>query len=118
MKKVKLALIILIVLLGFGTFYFSETEDWSKTDAFYFSTMTLTTIGYGDYIPTTNVNKIIVSFYAIAGVGIMFYIFSSIVGGVLDFTIVTHRQHTKILNKKNKVIKRKNKAKKKNSKKR
>jgi len=71
-------LIIAVFLLGFGTVYFHETEGWSYTDAFYFSTMTLTTIGYGDLTPSTNMTKIFTSFYAIFGVGLMLYILSSI----------------------------------------
>ena len=78
LTKITSVLIIAVFLLGVGTVYFHETEGWSYIDAFYFSTMTLTTIGYGDLAPTTNMTKIFTSFYAIFGIGLMLYILSSI----------------------------------------
>lgn len=44
-----------ICFLGFyltlGALIFSEWEGWSFTEGFYFSFITLTTIGFGDYVP-------------------------------------------------------------------
>ena len=44
-----------ICFLGFylslGALIFSEWESWSFTEGFYFSFITLTTIGFGDYVP-------------------------------------------------------------------
>ena len=76
-----LALVILL-LLG-GTFYFNQAEGWSYVDSFYFSTMTLTTIGYGDLVPTTDNSKLFTSFYAIFGVGAMLYFLGSVVVGLV-----------------------------------
>jgi voltage-gated potassium channel len=71
--------LILILLLG-GTIYFNWEEGWSYVDSFYFSTMTLTTVGYGDFVPTTDASKIFVSFYSIIGIGIMLFTLTSIIG--------------------------------------
>ena len=37
--------------LSLGALIFSEWESWSFTEGFYFSFITLTTIGFGDYVP-------------------------------------------------------------------
>ncbi len=79
-RNISFAIIMVIVLLGFGTLYFHKYENWSYVNSFYFSVMTLTTIGYGDFVPTKDVTKIVTSIYAIFGIGIMFYLLSSVVG--------------------------------------
>ena len=72
-KVIFLILTLLFLLIG-GTFVFHRLEGWNYVDSFYFSTMTLTTIGYGDLHPTMPLTKIIVSFYALYGVAIVLYI--------------------------------------------
>ena len=82
-KHVFFALFLSLIFLSGGTFYFHSVENWSPVDSFYFSTMTLTTIGYGDFVPTMDESKIFVSIYAILGVGIMLYLLGSIIAAFL-----------------------------------
>ncbi|MFH1456323.1 MAG: potassium channel family protein [archaeon] len=79
-RKITYALILLTIFLVAGTLYYHNTEQWSYTDSFYFSTMTLTTVGYGDFAPTQDSTKIFTSFYAIFGIGIMLYMMISVIG--------------------------------------
>jgi len=79
-KRVYYSVILVIILLSIGTFYYKHAEGWSYVNSFYFSTMTLTTIGYGDLAPTTDGAKIFTSVYALFGIGIMLYILSSVIG--------------------------------------
>jgi voltage-gated potassium channel len=71
-----------LFLVG-GTFYYVSEEKWSYVDSFYFSTITLTTIGYGDMHPTTNESKIFTSLYTLFGVGVMLYLLGSVVSTFL-----------------------------------
>jgi peptidoglycan hydrolase CwlO-like protein len=82
-KRIIFAFILIVLLLSIGTVYYSHAEGWSYVDSFYFSTMTLTTIGFGDLTPTGEASKIFTSLYAIFGIGIMLYILSSVVGVVV-----------------------------------
>ncbi|MBI2664721.1 two pore domain potassium channel family protein [Candidatus Woesearchaeota archaeon] len=66
-------------LLVTGTAFYSATEGLSAVDAFYFAGATLTTLGYGDIVPTTDVSKVFTVFYALAGIGVIFYVFGKIV---------------------------------------
>lgn len=84
-EKILYAFLMVFILLGVGTMYFHKTERWSYVDSFYFSTMTLTTIGYGDLVPTQESTKIFTSFYAILGMGVMFYLVIVIIGGYIKF---------------------------------
>ncbi len=60
-----------LVTLAGGTIFYRVVEGWSLLDSFYFSSMTLATVGYGDFVPTTAAGKLFTVFYVFAGVGII-----------------------------------------------
>lgn len=64
-------LITSIVILGVGTVAYHFIEGWSWIDALYFSVITLTTIGYGDLSPQTDVGKLFTIFYILLGLGMI-----------------------------------------------
>ena len=68
-----IALFSLLVLLVFGTFLFQVIEGLSAIDAFYFTGMTMLTVGYGDVTPKTDVGKIVAVLFAFVSVGIALY---------------------------------------------
>ncbi len=55
-----------------GTLVFHWVEGWGWIDSFYFSVITLTTTGYGDLAPQTDLGKILTVGYIMTGVGIIF----------------------------------------------
>jgi len=75
--------VIMLILAVFaalilGAILFSFTEGWSIIDSFYFVTMTATTVGYGDFTPTTAISKILTIFYALSIIPFVLYAFSFI----------------------------------------
>jgi voltage-gated potassium channel len=67
------SLFVLVVLtLAAGTIFYRDVEGWSLLDSFYFSAITLATVGYGDLVPSTAGGKLFTVFYVFAGVGIIF----------------------------------------------
>lgn len=60
-----------MIILAVGTVVFHFLENWSWLDSFYFSIITLTTIGYGDFSPQTEIGKIFTIMYIIVGVGVI-----------------------------------------------
>lgn len=66
-----LSFLTIASFLGGGIFY-HIVEGWSWLDSIYFSIMTLTTVGYGDFVPTTAGSKVFTMFYVFIGVGIIF----------------------------------------------
>jgi hypothetical protein len=73
------AIVLGIFFLAGGTIYYTYEEEWSYIDSFYFSTITLTTIGYGDLYPTSDESKLFTSIYTILGVGVMLYLLGSVI---------------------------------------
>jgi FtsH-binding integral membrane protein len=72
-----LSVVIVVVL---GVVFYSLTEDWSVADSLYFTVIALTTIGFGDFAPTTTFSRLFTVLYAIIGVGLI---------GILVHLIVT-----------------------------
>lgn len=61
---------IFILLLLFGsTMFYSKTEQWSHLDAFYFSAMTMATVGTGDLAPSTELGKLFTVIYTFLSIG-------------------------------------------------
>ena len=68
-----------LTIVATGTVFYSVVEGWPVLDSLYFTVITLTTIGYGDFAPTTAISKIFTIFFVIAGV--------SFILGLLNFVI-------------------------------
>ena len=57
--------------IGIGTVFYHFVEGWSWIDSYYFSVVTLATVGFGDLAPKTDLGKIFTTFYIFAGVGML-----------------------------------------------
>ncbi len=57
-------------LIIIGTFLFHHLMDWTWEESFYFSVVTLTTVGYGDLTPDTGFQRIVIAIYVLIGVTI------------------------------------------------
>jgi voltage-gated potassium channel len=72
----KLLFVAVVFILGTGTVVYHVVEKFSWLNAYYFSVVTLATVGYGDLVPHTDFGKIFTTFYIFAGVGIITTFFS------------------------------------------
>ena len=61
-----------VFVLILGTYVFHNLEGWSWLDSLYFSVITLTTVGYGDFSPQTDMGKIFTMIYIFVELGILF----------------------------------------------
>jgi hypothetical protein len=58
-------------LLAVGSIVYHYLEDWSWVDSIYFSTVAVTTVGFGDLTPTTDRSKLFTVFYLLSGIAII-----------------------------------------------
>ena len=63
--------VLVIFTLTFGAVVYHSLEGWTWLDSLYFSVITLTTIGYGDFAPVTDAGKIFTILYVFTGIGIL-----------------------------------------------
>lgn len=76
---------VFAICLVVGVLFYHNIEGLRPVDAVYFTTMTLTTVGYGDFSPHTDVGKLFTAAYALIGVGIFLGLATS------AFSILVHR---------------------------
>ena len=60
----------LLVAVGTAAFRWLE-DDWSWFDSFYFSVVAVTTVGFGDFAPSTVGSKLFAVVYILAGISII-----------------------------------------------
>ena len=67
--RLRIFLAIMLAVLVLGTVGFTLAENLPLADAVYFSVVTITTVGYGDISPKTELGKFLAMFLIIGGVG-------------------------------------------------
>ncbi len=57
------------ILLTSATIFYVKVEQWAIIDSLYFSVMTMSTVGYGDLVPTTDVSKVFTIIFSFLSTG-------------------------------------------------
>jgi voltage-gated potassium channel len=83
-RQLEIVVTALIIIGIVGTVAYHDMEHWSYVDSFYFTGVTMMTIGYGDLHPTTPMSKIFTVFFAMGGVGIALLAASLIAGSYVE----------------------------------
>ncbi len=63
------AVSFLITLIAGSTAFFRFVEGWSWVDSYFFTVVTLSTVGYGNLVPETHLGKIATTVLIFAGIG-------------------------------------------------
>jgi voltage-gated potassium channel len=72
-KKLKNAFLGLFIIFIIGTLGYHLIEGWSFSESLYVTVITLSTVGYGDFYPLTELGRMFTIILIIFGVGTMLY---------------------------------------------
>ncbi len=73
-KSIAIPLVVLAILYVMSILFFHYVEGWSYLDAAYFTTSTISTVGYGDIVPQSDYGKMGSIALIFTGVGLAFYV--------------------------------------------
>jgi voltage-gated potassium channel len=60
----------LVAIIAVGTVFFRWVEGWSWLDSYFFTVVTLSTVGYGEIVPQTALGRIGTTLFILIGLGI------------------------------------------------
>jgi voltage-gated potassium channel len=68
--RVATLVLTLVAIIASGTIFFRWAEGWSWLDSYFFTVVTLSTVGYGSLVPATAIGKIGTTVFIILGLGV------------------------------------------------
>jgi len=68
-KNITYATVSIAVYFSVGLTFYTQYEDISFLNSFYLITLTLTTVGYGNTVPTSSGGKLFTIFFVLIGIG-------------------------------------------------
>ena len=75
-KYVTTGMVLIIVLFLYGIVGSHFIMGLNLIDSIYYAVITMATVGYGDYLPHTGIQKIFATTLALAGVALLAYVFN------------------------------------------
>jgi len=66
------------VLVLTGTLFYWRFEDWTIIESLYFCVVALTTVGFGDFTPTTAGTQLFTIVYILTGFGVLVALLTSV----------------------------------------
>ena len=83
-KYIGNGLILIILLFIYGIVGSVYIMNLNLIDSVYYSVITMATVGYGDYIPSTGIQKLFATTLALGGVALLAYVFNIILTNVQE----------------------------------
>jgi voltage-gated potassium channel len=91
--RARTLLALLIAVIAGGTVFFRAVEGWTWLDSYFFTVVTLSTVGYGDPVPVTVAGKIGTTVFILVGLGI----FAVAIQQFGSFAVRKREEHTEWL---------------------
>ncbi|WP_371224192.1 potassium channel family protein [Roseovarius sp. 2305UL8-3] len=88
-------LLALATVVLSGTVFFKFVEGWSWIDAYFFTVVTLSTVGYGELVPATPLGRIGTTVFIFVGLGV----FALAIQQFGHFTVKKREKHAEWLMK-------------------
>jgi voltage-gated potassium channel len=82
--RIQALLLVCLLIASCQALVFRVVEGWRLLDGFYFSVVSMATVGYGDLAPATPLGKLLTMLFLMIGVGIFVLTVSSIAQAILQ----------------------------------
>src|SRR4030042_1446805 len=92
-KRFRYLLLLPVGVVIIGTIGFMIIEGLTFLDALYFTIVTMSTVGYGDILPTTAAGKIFALFIIIIGIGTFLTLLTSVAQWLVQRRQLTMHRH-------------------------
>lgn len=83
----------LAIIILSGTVFFHYVEGWRWIDAYFFTVVTLSTVGYGELVPASDLGRIGTTVFIFVGLGV----FAVVIQQFGAFTLRKREEHTEWL---------------------
>ena len=77
-KYIENGIILILILFSYGIIGSYFIMGLNLVDSIYYAIITMATVGYGDYTPTTGIQKLFATTLALGGVALLAYVFNVI----------------------------------------
>jgi hypothetical protein len=77
-KRLSFSIFLVFLIHAVAVFLYHNVEGWGWIDSIYFTTATITTVGYGDVVPSTDTGKLITIALSWVGISVGFYMIYSV----------------------------------------
>ncbi len=98
-RQFRAATILILIILPIGVVGYMLIEERTLFDAFYMTMITLTTIGYGDFVPTSFVGRVFTLLLVFAGLGALAFFLSSSFALLFSSEAMARRRRFRIRHK-------------------
>lgn len=88
-KRIVYAILAILVAISLGTLGFYITEGESLLDSLYLATQTVTTVGYGDVAPRSDIGRLFAIFFMLIGGGTVLYALSTMVQAIVQSEVLS-----------------------------
>jgi len=78
-RGVFLKTLVVQLYIFLGVLFYMLVEEWGVVEAYYFSVVTISTVGYGDYSPSSDGSRVFTGMYAFIGISMVLGLLGSVV---------------------------------------
>lgn len=82
-RELSRVVLLLVAVTAIGTFGYSVIEGWNFIDSLYMTVITLTTTGFSEVKPLSELGRVFTIFLLIGGVGIVAYAATAVFGSIV-----------------------------------